>query len=92
MDCCEGSISLPFVLNDKSYRLENEKSFVKPKIICISSSLENENSITTKSGSIFTQYLFEIINNPNLSLYEILQKIKLKLRIKQTANISSSRP
>jgi Caspase domain len=92
MDCCEGRISLPFTLNEQIYRLENENCFVKPKIICISSSLENENSLITKSGSFFTRHLFTILSNPNITLSGIIQKLINKLEVKQTANVSASYP
>lgn len=94
MDCCEGGIELPFVLNDSLYRCRdelNKKTFVNSEIICISSSLETEKSITSLSGSFFTRHLFKILDDSSLSLYSILQKIK-KLNLKQTANISSSYP
>jgi hypothetical protein len=91
MDCCEKGISLPFQLNENIYRFENEY-FVKPKFLCISSSLENEKSMTSRIGSFFTRYLFEILENPNLTLTDILKKLKKRLNLKQTANISSSYP
>jgi len=69
MDCCGGGIKLPFVLKDNLYRLENEKAFVKPEIICIASSLVNEKSITTRTGSMFTKNLLNILSIK--SLYEI---------------------
>lgn len=92
MDCCERGISLPFTLNEKIYRFENEDSFVKSKIVCISSSLENENSLTSRVGSFFTRHLFEILSEKKLTLYDILQKLNKKLQVKQTANVSASFP
>ena len=93
MDCCEGGLNLPFVLNEKIYRLENENSFVKPEMICIASSLNNEKSITSKTGSFFTRHLFNILFDSNINIYEILKQINDKLkRIKQTANVSVSHP
>jgi len=92
MDCCERGFLLPFALNEKVYRLENENCFVKPKIICISSSLENENSVASRVGSFFTRHLFDIISSTNITLYDILKLLKNKLRMKQTANISVSYP
>ena len=89
MDCCEGGLNLPFVLND-IYRLKNEKSFVKPEIICIASSLNNEKSTISKSGSFFTRYLFNILDNMNMNISEILNEINKKL--KETSNVSVSYP
>lgn len=84
MDCCEGGIKLPFVLNDKNYRLENENCFVKSEFICISSSLFNENSVISKTGSLFTRNLLTILET-TLDLKNIKKKIK-------TGNISVSYP
>ena len=89
MDCCEGGLKLPFVLNEKIYRLENE-NFIKPQIICIASSLNNQKSTITKSGSNFTRYLFNTINHSNLNMQEILEKVNKNL--KETANITVSYP
>lgn len=89
MDCCEGGLNLPFVLNGKIYRLKNENSFVKPEIICIASSLNNEKSTISKSGSSFTKYLFSILDI-NMNISEILNQINKKL--KETSNVSVSHP
>ena len=84
MDCCQGGIKLPFILNEKTYRLQNEEVFIKPEIICISSSLHNENSLITKTGSIFTKNLFYVLSE-NRELKMIKKKIK-------TGDISVSYP
>lgn len=95
MDCCESGINLPFLLKGKTYKCHEEiskDSFVKSNMICLSSSLENEKSITSKSGSYFTRYLFEILNKYS-ELYIIREKITTSLsNIKQTINILSSYP
>lgn len=89
MDCCEGGLNLPFILNDYIYRLENE-NFVKPEIICMASSLNNQKSTISKTGSNFTKHLFKIINDSSLNMSEILTKINKNL--KETANVSASYP
>lgn len=88
MDCCEGGIELPYVLHDKIFRLENESNFIKSEMICIASSLQTENSITSRTGSFFTRHLFNILEEENLS--EIIKKMK-KLE-NQTANVTVSHP
>ena len=95
-DCCSGGISLPFVCHEKIYRFENEV-FVKPKIISIASSLETENSVTSISGSFFTKNILFILENVNLSVYQIVEKTnftnhKNNHDNKQTVNISASYP
>ena len=94
MDCCEGGIELPWVLSDDIYRLKDDitkETFISSKIICISSSLENENSITSRSGSYFTRTLFKLLKPDDLN--NLLKSICSALSsIKQTSNISSSFP
>ena len=95
MDCCSCGFDLPFVCheNENIYRL-NSNSFITSKIISIVSSLDNENSITSKIGSYFTKNLYSILSN-EMSLFQILDKLKNKghyKNFKQTANISVSYP
>lgn len=104
MDCCEAGIRLPFVLHEKIYRCNDElkiSDFTKNKIICISSSIENEKSMTSQVGSFFTRCLFSILENPSLSLSIVLQKVRKELtsivssysdKKIQTAAISVSHP
>lgn len=87
MDCCEGGINLPFILHENLFRLEYDTSFIKSEMICISSSLDNEKSITSRTGSLFTRYLFEEISNP--CLYNISKNIKSKVKF---GNILVSQP
>lgn len=95
MDCCEYKSELPWILNHNIYRLKDDiekKDFLKPEIICISSSLENEKTVTSKIGSYYTRYLFEILEKSR-SLDQILKMTKNKLKnFKQTVNISASYP
>ena len=93
MDCCEGGIKLPFILNNNIYRCREELNFVKSEIICISSSLEDEKSTTTKIGSFFTRSLISVLNDSSLSLFSILERIRKSLNsLNQTTNISASFP
>ncbi len=65
LDCCESNgMSLPYRLSSLkvsslsgSYRL-NSLNFMKQKIICLSSSIITEDSMATRSGSVFTRELF----------------------------------
>jgi len=92
MDCCNGGIILPFICHEKVYRFENEK-FVNNKIISFASSLENEKSLTSKTGSLFTKNILTILNDDKQNIYQILEKIKKTFILNnQTANISSSYP
>lgn len=90
LDCCEGGLNLPFLLNkDNIYRLQNE-IFIKPEILCIASSAKSEKSTISKSGSSFTKHLFNIINDSGLSMKEILNRINQM--VKETANVSTTYP
>jgi hypothetical protein len=92
MDCCNGGITLPFNCHEKVYRFENE-NFVKAKIISFASSLENEKSLTSRAGSLFTRNILSILSDDKLNIYQILEKIKKTIIFNnQTANISSSYP
>lgn len=91
MDCCECEIDLPFSIVDRSYKLQNV-SFLENEILCIASSLQNQKSVTNKTGSLFTNYLFTLLRDPKLSVFTILEKLKKKINGEQTPNISSSFP
>lgn len=121
LDCCESTgLNLPFRLIDGVYRLENIKysdndstpkyltNFTKSKIVCISSSLSEQDSFVLKTGSIFTRYIFSLLQDmKNKSLSQLLDEINLllykfckysplklseKYGSKQTVNVYSSHP
>ena len=88
MDCCEGGIQLPFLLHEKLYRLNPDCStFLSSKMICISSSLIHENSVTSISGSFFTRELITLLEKIKLTL--LMSQMKKKTKI---GNISVSHP
>ena len=61
MDCCESNgMDLPYVYNNNTYKL-NSKNFIKPRVLCISSSKQDEDSTTSKTGSIFTRNIFRFL-------------------------------
>lgn len=101
MDCCESTdMGLPYMLQLKIkssiYRLTSNKNkiFPKQKIIYISSSIKDENSISHKDGSFFTRVLYKQFKNKNSSLVSILNIINNEylLKYNQTASIYSSFP
>ena len=62
MDCCQSNgMELPYVYNN-GYKL-NTHNFLLNNIICLSSSLIDQDSTATRSGSVFTRNLFKIFNN-----------------------------
>lgn len=103
MDCCAGNgLKLPFKMNDNG--VYNLKSYNIPtqEIVCISSSLHNQSSISSINidglGSAFTKEFFEgiirIKNNISISYINLIKKIgseKLN-NYDQTLNVYSSRP
>ena len=91
MDCCNAVLNLPFVLDETIFRCREELKFYKQKIICISSSSEDEKSITTPSGSLFTRHLFSfLLKNDSSKLSSILKKMG-KIG-KQKGNIEVTHP
>lgn len=58
LDCCQSDgMTLPYIWSDNIYRL-NSNNFLPQQIICLSSSMLNEDSTATRSGSVFTRDLF----------------------------------
>ena len=90
LDCCEAEIDLPFVLIDGLYRLKT-LNFTKTEIVCISSSSQKEKSLTSKSGSVFTRRLFEILKDSGLSFPSILKQIGLNNEIGQITQFNNDK-
>lgn len=97
MDCCHGDLGLPFVLNRDTgiYGFKTNKDIIIPtqKIICISSSLKSQNSLSNIEGSLFTKEFFSIFHNI-IYYIDLIREIghdKLN-SYSQTLNIHSSRP
>lgn len=99
LDCCESTgLKLPFRLIDNVYRLENTH-FNQNRIICISSSLSEQDSIVMRSGSIFTRHIFKLMTEKDIHLSDLLENINLSLykfckkyNTKQTVNIYATHP
>ncbi|PCJ22707.1 MAG: hypothetical protein COA94_08865 [Rickettsiales bacterium] len=95
MDCCFGSINLPYTLRGKTYRLStNDMKFSKKKILCISSTTKCGTSLMTNTGSVFTKSLFE-----NIALSDVVEitnrintEIWTKSNSKQKVTVYSSHP
>lgn len=68
--------------------------FPTQRILCISSTNSEENSVTTRSGSIFTRSLFRCFKNRIRSIPTLLQTINNECRstYQQTTTIHSSYP
>jgi len=99
MDCCNSiGLDLPFrlVVNDLTdsfYKL-NSDFFTGQQIICISSTMKDEHSVTTRSGSIFSNSLFKWLNKKNRSIISLIKNITAECssNFRQTATIYSSFP
>ncbi len=111
MDCCNSNgLNLPFKLCDKVYRLSHNVDhtdssgntertvFVTQKVICISSTMSDENSITSRDGSIFTRAFFKQLKEEDglscRSISRILTIVgeECTLKYAQTATVHSSYP
>nr|QBK89555.1 MAG: caspase [Pithovirus LCPAC001] len=103
MDCCAGNgLKLPFKMNINGiYNLKNY-NIPTQEIVCISSSLQNQSSISSINvdgfGSVFTKEFFEGISRmrsiKTVSYINLIKKIgseKLN-NYDQTLNVYSSRP
>jgi hypothetical protein len=101
MDCCHpSSLNLAYRLNER-FRLQRYRRLISQEVLLICSSSEDERSISTDKGSIFTELLFnslkdmrnkKIVANLSKLLIDINKKIKdLKLN-KQNVMIYSSYP
>lgn len=71
MDCCNpNGMYLPFKLNNKRFRLSASEDDIKSmisavsnKILLITSSSEEQKSVATAFGSLFTRFLFDTLGN-----------------------------
>lgn len=97
MDCCNGDhMGIPFYLNNNNYRLIDRKSriFPKQRIIHIASTKEDESSVATHQGSIFTAEIFNSLLEGNRDLRKEIRRISANcIKIyPQTASLYVSRP
>ena len=69
MDCCQVSnMRIPYKHDTKNiYKLGMEIDFMSPKIICFTSTSLEENAMIYTHGSIFSRYLFRLLNKICLS-------------------------
>lgn len=67
LDCCNpNGFHLPYKLEGNTFSLSNFKiECVRQPILLLTSSEPNEKSIATKSGSIFSRYLFRLLTQLN---------------------------
>ena len=106
MDCCQGiGFGLPYRLMEiepikyKNTVKESEKDYCDiketQKIVCVSSTLISEDSITTQLGSIFSQIVFHLFDLQLSSLAQLFKLISSHLKMIshiQTATIYTSDP
>lgn len=97
MDCCNGAhMGIPFILKDNDYRLIDRRFrfFTKQSVIHLVSSLQDENSVITGDGSIFTAVIFELLCNGDRNLKHLVSMVtKTCLALyPQTASLYVSKP
>lgn len=105
LDCCNcNGLELPFRLHRTDstwkmpyrymYNIGGDRYFCKQKIICISSTTNNENSGVNNLGSIFTRSIFKFLTNKTRSLGTLVENINNECRncYNQTSNVYSSHP
>lgn len=70
-DCCNpNGMNLPFKLSNNNFRLSlcdniNNVDFTEHKILLLTSAANHQKSVATQLGSLFTRYLFRILNEMN---------------------------
>lgn len=70
-DCCQSNgMKLPYLYSNGNYNL-NSQNFVRPSVICISSTQVDQDSTATRSGSLFTRLLFGYLYNKPNQTYSI---------------------
>lgn len=79
LDCCNPSnLSLPYQLKNNQFIFQNDSTFFGPhRILLITSANSNEKSITTKTGSLFTRYLFKILSNMPVTSFDVKKPLSL---------------
>lgn len=97
MDCCNGSnFGIPFKLKNNDYRLISRKLryFTEQDIIQIVSSQDEENSVTSGEGSIFTTKMFQFLNSQERDIRKIVNEVSKECLslYPQTATLYVSRP
>ena len=87
LDTCNGvDLGLPFIFQNNLYRLTKGPNFISNKIILITSSWFDQNSLATDSGSIFSQFLFQLIKQKTYSIKYILELFEENKRPRITAS------
>lgn len=91
-DCCNGyGLNLPFYLRRKRsmrFGYTGGKLFSRDRILCLLASTENENSITTLEGSIFTACLINVLKKGDLR--HILEDIRVCCQKWRNVNIQTA--
>ncbi|MFK5971458.1 MAG: hypothetical protein QM487_15260 [Candidatus Marithrix sp.] len=101
MDCCSAEgLFLQYKLQNNSFILKEDRSYVSQKVLLITSSNYDQKSIATKYGSVFSQVLFEQLykisfNPKNISILELRNNISKQIKNKypkynQSVSIYSS--
>lgn len=98
LDCCNpNGLHLPYILDNNQFILSSSKiECVRQTMLLITSSEENEKSIATKHGSVFSRHLFHLLNTlNNRNLKRLLGNIsglirKMNTGYAQTVSVYSS--
>jgi hypothetical protein len=80
LDCCNPTdMSLPYQLRNNKFMFQNSDTsyYGSHRILLITSANSQEKSITTKTGSLFTRYLFQILSNLSVTTFDIRKPLPL---------------
>lgn len=91
LDCCNPhGMHLPYSYVDGQYTLNDGRiDYIKQSIILITSAANNEKSIATNSGSIFSRNLFKLLQRKDLDLNTILSEMKRSITCVNTGYIQT---
>lgn len=89
LDCCNpNGLHLPYKLTDNVFSLSPSKiECVSQPLLLITSADANEKSIATKSGSVFSRYLFRILAQLNNDDPLIIRKKSISVPIHKNRNL-----
>ena len=91
MDCCQiSNMKIPYKY-DGIYKLGTDINFMKPKIICFTSTSLEENAMIYTHGSIFSRYLFKLLNKICLTKENIDTKYYSLFYLKKYINKNCTR-
>lgn len=85
LDCCNpNGLSLPYQLRNNQFMFKDVSNNISSniyygmhRILLITSANPDEKSVATKTGSLFTRYLFKILTNMTVTTFDVQKPLPL---------------